>query len=89
MGNEWISVKERSPEYGDVLVTVLPRWGLSNVKVIIAHYSKPVTCEKPCFYIGEEFGRDFKEITKRVVAWMPLPEPCWECVPYYYERDGE
>ena len=87
--NEWISVKEKLPEYGDILVTVLPRFGLSNVKVFVAHYSNTIKSETPVFYIGEQFHDVYRDITKRVVAWMPLPEPCWECVPYPYGKESE
>ena len=74
----WIPVTERLPEkseYGQVLVTFIPPAGTLWMKVIIANYSDLMGIAKPCFWIGEVGKRNFENITERVTAWIPLPEP--------------
>ena len=75
---EWISVSERLPqkgEYGKVLVTYVPSGGTLWTTVIIAHYSDLMGIAKPSFHIGEVGKESFQNITKQVIAWMPLPKP--------------
>ena len=70
----WIPCSERLPDrFGKMLVTFIPRtlW----TYVIIANYSDLMGIAKPCFWIGNVGKSDFANITSRVVAWMPLPEP--------------
>lgn len=77
----WIPCSERLPErFGKMLVTFIPAtlW----TYVIIANYSDLMGIAKPCFWIGNVGKNDFANITSRVVAWMPLPEP-------YKEDDHE
>lgn len=74
----WIPVSERLPkksEYGKVLVTYIPSGGTLWTTVIIAHYSDLMGIAKPSFHIGEVGKESFQNITKQVIAWMPLPEP--------------
>ena len=74
----WIPVTERLPkqcEYGEVLVTYIPSRGKRWATVIIAHYSDLMGIAKPSFHIGEVGKESFQNITKHVIAWMPLPEP--------------
>ena len=74
----WIPVSERLPEkseYGKVLVTYIPSGGTLWTTVIIAHYSDLMEIAKPSFHIGEVGKESFKNITKQVTAWMPLPQP--------------
>ena len=76
--SEWIPVSERLPdksEYGKVLVTYIPSGGILWTTVIIAHYSDLMGIAKPSFHIGEVGKESFQNITKQVIAWMPLPEP--------------
>ena len=80
----WIPVSERLPkkcEYGEVLVTYIPSGGTLWATVIIAHYSDLMGIAKPSFHIGEVGKESFQNITKHVIAWMPLPEP--------YEAESE
>ena len=77
---QWIPCSERLPEkgeYGKVLVTYIPSGGTLWVSVIIAHYSDLMGIAKPSFHIGEVGKESFQNITKQVIAWMPLPDP-WE-----------
>lgn len=77
----WIPVSERLPkkcEYGEVLVTYIPSGGTLWTTVIIAHYSDLMGIAKPSFHIGEVGKESFQNITKQVIAWMPLPEPYTE-----------
>ena len=74
----WIPVSERLPEkgeYGKVLVTYIPSGGTLWATVMIAHYSDLMGIAKPSFHIGEVGKESFQNITKQVIAWMPLPEP--------------
>lgn len=74
----WISVKDRLPqkgEYGDVLVTFVPPAGTLWATVMIARYSDLMGIAKPCFHIGEVGKKSFENITPKVTAWMPLPQP--------------
>lgn len=74
----WIPVSERLPkqcEYGEVLVTYIPSGGTLWATVIIAHYSDLMGIAKPSFHIGEVGKESFQNITKHVIAWMPLPKP--------------
>ena len=74
----WIPVSERLPEkgeYGKVLVTYIPSGGTLWTTVIIAHYSDLMGIAKPSFHIGDVGKESFQNITKQVIAWMPLPEP--------------
>lgn len=74
----WIPVSEKLPkqcEYGEVLVTYIPSGGTLWATVIIAHYSDLMGIAKPSFHIGEVGKESFQNITKHVIAWMPLPEP--------------
>lgn len=70
----WIPCSERLPDrFGKMLVTFIP--GTLWTYVIIANYSDLMGIAKPCFWIGNVGKSDFANITSRVVAWMPLPEP--------------
>ena len=70
----WIPCGERLPDrFGKMLVTFIP--GTLWTYVIIANYSDLMGIAKPCFWIGNVGKSDFANITSRVVAWMPLPEP--------------
>lgn len=74
----WISVNDRLPpkgEYGDVLVTYVPPAGTLWATVMIARYSDLMGIAKPCFHIGEVGKESFENITPKVTAWMPLPQP--------------
>lgn len=74
----WIPVSERLPEkdeYGKVLVTYIPSGGTLWTTVIIAYYSDLMGIAKPSFHIGEVGKENFQNITKQVIAWIPLPEP--------------
>lgn len=78
LGQRWIPVTERLPkkcEYGEVLVTYIPSGGTLWATVIIAHYSDLMGIAKPSFHIGEVGKGSFQNITKQVIAWMPLPAP--------------
>ena len=78
LDQRWIPVSERLPnkcEYGEVLVTYIPSGGTLWATVIIAHYSDLMGIAKPSFHIGEVGKESFQNITKQVIAWMPLPEP--------------
>lgn len=78
LDQRWIPVSERLPkkcEYGNVLVTYIPSGGTLWATVIIAHYSDLMGIAKPSFHIGEVGKESFQNITKHVIAWMPLPEP--------------
>ena len=75
---KWILVSERLPEkgeYGEVLVTYIPSGGTLWTTVMIAHYSDLMGIAKPSFHIGEVGKGSFQNITKQVIAWMPLPLP--------------
>lgn len=77
-GHGWIPVIERLPEkdeYGKVLVMYIPSGGTLWATVMIAHYSDLMGIAKPSFHIGEVGKESFQNITKQVIAWMPLPEP--------------
>ena len=70
----WIPCSERLPDrFGKMLVTFIP--GTLWTYVIIANYSDLMGIAKPCFWIGNVGKDDFANITSKVVAWMPLPEP--------------
>ena len=70
----WIPCSERLPNrFGKMLVTFIP--GTLWTYVIIANYSDLMGIAKPCFLIGKVGKDDFANITSKVVAWMPLPEP--------------
>ena len=72
----WIPCSERLPDrFGKMLVTFIPAAGTIWTRVIIANYSDLMGIAKPCFWIGNVGKSDFANITSRVVAWMPLPEP--------------
>ena len=74
----WIPVSKRLPhkgEYGKVYVTYIPSGGTLWTTVIIAHYSDLMGISKPSFHIGEVGKKSFQNITKQVIAWMPLPAP--------------
>lgn len=78
LNQRWIPVSERLPkqcEYGEVLVTYIPSGGTLWATVIIAHYSDLMGIAKPSFHIGEVGKESFQNITKHVIAWMPLPKP--------------
>ena len=74
----WIPVSERLPEkgeYGKVLVTYIPSGGALWTTVIITHYSDLMGIAKLSFHIGEVGKESFQNITKQVIAWIPLQEP--------------
>lgn len=84
---EWIPCSESMPEsFGEVLVTFMPtvdRFSKLWTRVIIAHYSNLMGIARDCFWIGEPGKSSFEDITPKVTAWMPLPEP------YKEERDAD
>lgn len=72
----WIPVTKKLPDkFGRVLVTLVPDAGTLWVEVIIARYSDLMGIAKPCFWVGNVGKNDFENISKQVIAWMPLPEP--------------
>ena len=71
----WIPVTEKLPDkFGRVLVTLVPDAGTLWIEVIIARYSDLMGIAKPCFWVGNVGKNDFENISKQVIAWMPLPE---------------
>lgn len=67
----WIPVSERLPsKHNKYLVTVKPMHGFSRVEKCFFGVE-----EGNIFWQGKYGRSNFQDITKDVVAWMPLPEP--------------
>ena len=80
---KWIPVTERLPErYGRFIVTIVPEAGELWKTIELAMYSDLMGLVKtPVFWSGNVGKSDFEDVTSKVTAWMPLPEP--------YEGGGE
>ena len=79
----WIPVSERLPErYGRFIVTIVPDAGELWKTIEFVMYSDLMGLVKtPVFWQGNVGKSDFEDVTSKVAAWMPLPEP--------YEGGGE
>ncbi len=70
--NGWIPISERLPEKNmECLVTV----GKFNITEIATYSDLMGIIDHRIFYKGEVGYHNFKDITKYVKAWMPLPKP--------------
>ena len=72
--SDWISVEDRLPEEGPVLV----RWvgeffGHEDPRTDVGYYDDPADYDDPDDGQGWLFWRHEQEI--KVTHWMPLPEP--------------
>lgn len=67
MSEEWISVKDRLPEEGTLVLTYGPN-GIPTYKV---DYKIDFPAENPPYVWGNQLVDEYEIVTH----WMPLPEP--------------
>lgn len=72
----WISVIDRLPEGGKVLICFKkPLFGVPLDEIECAYFDAPEDYENPSDAGGWLYWRDDKPVCYPVTHWQPLPEP--------------